>query len=307
MEQTMAKDLTQGSVLRQLMLFALPIALANILQIVYTVVDTIMIGRFIGTSGISAVTSAGNIMMIFTNVSMGVSGAGQVIIAQFQGKGDKVSVSRSVGTMFTFVILLALILMAAAIPCTNPLLRLIRTPDEAFQMASDYAICCFSGMVFIFGYSGVGAMLRGMGDSRHPLVFIAIATVTNIVLELVFIGLLDRSTFGAALATVISFLFSLAYLYRKREAFGFDFRLRSFRMDPMILKMLMRLGLPMALQHITVNISVMYVAACINTYGVVISALTGIGDKLRIILAILVSSVGTAASSMIGQNVGAGK
>ena len=311
MEQTMAKDLTQGSVLRQLMLFALPIALANILQIVYTVVDTIMIGRFIGTAGISAVTSAGNIMMIFTNFSMGVSGAGQVIIAQFQGKGDKVSVSRSVGTMFTFVILLALILMAAAIPCTNPLLRLIRTPDEAFQMASDYAICCFSGMVFIFGYSGVGAMLRGMGDSRHPLVFIAIATVTNIVLDLVFIGLLDMSTFGAALATVIgqgiSFLFSLAYLYRKREAFGFDFRLRSFRMDPMILKMLIRLGLPMALQHITVNISVMYVAACINTYGVVISALTGIGDKLRIILAILVSSVGTAASSMIGQNVGAGK
>ena len=311
MEQTMAKDLTQGSVLRQLMLFALPIALANILQIVYTVVDTIMIGRFIGTAGISAVTSAGNIMMIFTNFSMGVSGAGQVIIAQFQGKGDKVSVSRSVGTMFTFVILLALILMAAAIPCTNPLLRLIRTPDEAFRMASDYAICCFSGMVFIFGYSGVGAMLRGMGDSRHPLVFIAIATVTNIVLDLVFIGLLDMSTFGAALATVIgqgiSFLFSLAYLYRKREAFGFDFRPRSFRMDPMILKMLMRLGLPMALQHITVNISVMYVAACINTYGVVISALTGIGDKLRIILAILVSSVGTAASAMIGQNVGAGK
>ena len=311
MERTMAKDLTQGSVLRQLMTFALPIALANILQIVYTVVDTVMIGRFIGTAGISAVTSAGNIMMIFTNFSMGVSGAGQVIIAQFQGKQDRSSVSRSVGTMFTFVVLLALVLMAAAIPCTVPLLRLIRTPAEAFGMAKDYAVCCFAGMVFIFGYSGVGAMLRGMGDSRHPLIFIAIATVTNIVLDLLFIGVLGMSAFGAALATVIgqgvSFVFSLGFLYRKREAFGFDFRPRSFRMDPTILKMLARLGLPMALQYIAVNISVMYVAACINTYGVVISALTGIGDKLRVIVAILVSSVGTAASAMIGQNVGAGK
>ena len=103
MQRSMANDLTQGNVLRQLMLFALPIALANVLQIVYTVVDTIMIGRFIGTAGISAVTSAGNIMMIFTNFSMGVSGAGQVIIAQFLGKGDRASVSRTVGTMFSFV------------------------------------------------------------------------------------------------------------------------------------------------------------------------------------------------------------
>ncbi len=311
MEAKMARDLTQGNVLRQLMLFALPIALANVLQIVYTVVDTIMIGRFIGTAGISAVTSAGNIMMVFTNFSMGVSGAGQVIIAQFQGKNDTVAVSRSVGTMFTFVISLALLLTAIAFPCTLPLLRLIRTPAEAFGMAKDYARCCFGGMVFIFGYSGVGAMLRGMGDSRHPLIFIGIATVINIVLDYVFIALLGMGAFGAALATVFgqgcSFLFSLVYLHRKREAFGFDFRVSSFRMDPVILKMLVRLGFPMALQHMMVNISVMYVASCINSYGVVISALTGIGDKLRMVLAILVSSVGTAASSMIGQNIGAGK
>ena len=259
MEKSMAKDLTEGRVLSQLMAFALPIALANVLQIVYTVVDTIVIGRFIGTAGISAVSSAGNIMMIFTNFSMGVSGAGQVIIAQFLGKGDRASVSRTVGTMFSFVLLLALVLMAAAIPCTGPLLRLIRTPAEAFSMARDYAACCFAGLVFIFGYSAVGAMLRGMGDSRRPLIFIAIATVTNLVLDLLFVGVLGMSAFGAALATVIgqglSFLFSIVYLYRKREAFGFDFRRRSFRMEPAILKMLARLGLPMALQYIAVTLA----------------------------------------------------
>ena len=213
--------------------------------------------------------------------------------------------------MFTFVILLSLLPTAIAIPCVPPLLKLLNTPSAARNMAADYAYCCFAGLVFIFGYSGVGAMLRGMGDSKHPLVFIAIATVTNIVLDIIFVGPLKMGTFGAALATIISqgisFLFSLGYLYRHRTAFGFDFRPQSFKMDPGILKMFIRLGFPMALQHIAVNVSTMYVTSCINSYGVVISALSGIGDKLRAVVAIFAASVGTAGAAMTGQNIGAGK
>ena len=307
----MAKDLTEGSVLKQLMVFAAPIVMANVLMIVYTLVDTVVVGQYIGTSGLSAVASAGNITMLFNNFSMGVGGAGQVIISQFQGKNDREAVRRSIGTMFTFILMMALVLTAVAIPLTRPLLRLIRTPGEAFDMAAAYASCCFSGLLFTFGYSCVGAILRGMGDSKHPLLFIALSTGLNIVLDILFVGPLNMSAFGAALATVlaqaVSFLFSICYLYRHREAFGFDFQRKSFRPDPAILKMFLRLGFPMALQFIAVNISTMYVASCINSYGVVVSALTGIGDKLRMIVAILGASVGTAASTMIGQNVGAGK
>lgn len=311
MKKSLATDLTQGNVLRQLIAFAIPIALANILQIVYTVVDTVIVGRFIGTDGIAGVSSASNIIMLCTNFSMGISGAGQVIIAQFQGKNDRDAVSRSIGTMFTFTMLVALVLTAVFLPLTRPLLRLIRTPEAAFSMAVSYAACSFAGLLFVFGYSAVGSMLRGMGDSRHPLLFIGIATVLNIILDLLFVGPLHMGTFGAALATIIgqglSFLFSLGYLYRKRTAFGFDFRPASFRMDPAILKMFVRLGIPMALQYMAVNISVLYCASRINLYGVTVAAVTGIGDKLRTVIAIVSASVGTAAASMIGQNFGAGK
>ena len=310
-ERTMARDLTQGSVLKLLLKFSAPIVAANILQIVYTLVDMLVIGRFVGTAGISAVSSAGDVMMLFTNFSMGVSSAGQIIVAQFQGKGEKESVRKTIGTMFCFVAILSLSLTAIALPLVEKLLGLIKTPQEAWTMAVGYARVCISGLFFIFGYSSVGAILRGMGDSRHPLMFIAIATITNMILDVVFCGPLHMGAAGAALATVIgqglSFTFSLGYLYRHRTQFGFDFRRTSFRINGTILKMIVRLGIPMALQHLAVNISVMYVAACINVYGVVISAMAGIGNKLRMVTGIFTGSVGTAGAAMTGQNIGAGR
>ena len=310
-ERTMARDLTQGSVLKLLLRFSAPIVAANILQIVYTLVDMLVIGRFVGTAGISAVSSAGDVMMLFTNFSMGISSAGQIIVAQFQGKGDKESVRKTIGTMFCFVAILSLSLTAIALPLVEKLLGLIKTPEEAWKMAVGYAKTCISGLFFIFGYSSVGAILRGMGDSRHPLMFIAIATITNMILDVLFCGPMKMGAQGAALATVIgqglSFIFSLGYLYRHREQFGFDFKRTSFRINGTILKMIVRLGIPMALQHLAVNISVMYVAACINVYGVVISAMAGIGNKLRMVIAIFTGSVGTAGAAMTGQNIGAGR
>jgi len=311
MSKTIAKDLTQGKVLNQLLTFAFPIVLANLLQIVYTMVDTVVVGQFIGTAGISAVSAASNIIMLCTNFSMGITSAGQVIISQFLGRNERENVSKSIGTMFTVVIIVALCLSVIALPLTRPLLNLVNTPDEAMPMAIDYAVCSFAGLVFVFGYSAVGSMLRGLGDSKHPLLFIAIATVLNLILDIVFVGPMKMGTFGAALATImgqgLSFAFSLGYLYKHRVSFGFDFKLKSFKPDRKILIMFVKLGFPMALQHVAVNISTIYVAACVNSYGVIVSAVSGIGDKLRMVIAIFAASIGTAAASMIGQNVGAGK
>lgn len=310
-QQSIAQDLTRGNVLQQLLKFSAPIVAANILQVVYTIVDMLVIGRCVGTAGISAVSSSGDILMLFTNFSMGISSAGQIIISQYQGKGDRQSVSKTIGTLFSLIVVLSLLLTAAALPLTESLLRLLRTPAEAWESAVVYSKVCFSGLIFIFGYSAVGSILRGMGDSRRPLVFIAIATVTNMVLDILFCGPLHMGTKGAALATVIgqalSFVISLFYLYRNRERFGFDFRPASFKPESSIFLMVVKLAFPIALQFIAVNISVMYVAACINAYGVVISAMAGIGNKLRTITAILATSIGTAGSAMTGQNVGAGR
>lgn len=306
----MARDLTQGRVLRQLMQLAVPTMLANALQIVYSMVDMIVIGRFVGSAGISAVAAASDILMFTTTFSMGICAAGQVIISQYIGKNERESVGRTIGTMFTFILAAAIILSAIALPCTKGLLGLINTPPEAWNMAIDYFRVSVIGLIFVFGYNAVSSMLRGMGDGKHPLIFVGIATVLNMILDVLFVGPLKMAALGAALATVIgqgvSFIFSLFYLQKNHESFGFDFKLKSFVPDSTIFKMFIKLGIPMALQHMIVNISSVYVASLVNSYGVVCSSLAGIGTKLRMIIGAVSGSVGTAGATMTGQNFSAG-
>lgn len=309
-EKTMIRDLTKGNVLPQLLRFAAPLLLANILQMVYNVVDMVVIGRFVGSAGISAVSNGGDLLLLFTTFSMGFTNAGQVIIAQFVGKNDKKSINSMIGTMMTFILALSIVLMVVGLSASKWLLTVLNTPTDAYEMAVDYTAVCFAGLFFIFGYNIVSAILRGMGDAKRPFVFIGIATVVNIILDLVFVAGLGMRAKGAALATVIgqgvSFIFSLIYLYRHREAFGFDFAPKSFKINKQLLAALTKLGLPMALQHVAVSLSGLVVAALINSHGLVASAVAGIGGKLRLLIQIFASSIGTAASSMIGQNFGAG-
>ena len=311
LNSSMTRDLTKGNLFSQLIMFTLPILAANLLQIVYTLVDMIIIGRFVGSAGISAVSVGGETLMLFTAFSMGLCSAGQVIISQYIGSNSFESVSKTIGTLFSFIIVLAIVLTTLSLPLISPILRLLNTPAEAWSHAVDYTTTCVAGLVFIFGYNAVSAVLRGMGNSRHPLIFIGIATVANIILDLLFVGVLHKGTFGAALATVsgqgLSFIISLCYLYRKKVQFGFDFRFKSFIPDHIIFKMLVRLGIPMALQYIAVCISGLYVTARINSYGVIVSALSGIGNKLRTVIAIISSSFGTGGSAMMAQNIGANK
>jgi len=310
-KKSMVTDLTSGNVFTQLIRFAVPLLMANLLQMVYNIVDMVVVGQFVGSAGISAVANGGDIMMLFTSFSMGLCSAGQVIISQYIGKNEKEFVNRTIGTMLSFMIIFAAILTVVALSVSKWCLNVIKAPAEAYDMALDYLTVCFLGLIFIFGYNAVSSILRGMGDGKRPLIFIAIATIVNIVLDLLLIAVFDMGAMGAALATVIgqgvSFIFSIFYLYKHKEAFGFDFKPASFRIDTKALVMLVKLGMPMALQQIAVCISGLVVNTLINGYGVIASAVSGIGTKLRMIIAILSSAVGTAASTMIGQNVGAGR
>lgn len=308
-EKSLARDFTKDSVFRLLIIFSIPIMLANSLQIVYNIVDMAVVGNFLGTNGVSAVSAGSDMLMFFTTFSIGICSAGQVIISQFLGKNEANAINKTIGTMFSFIISFAFILMVIGLVFADWLLEIINTPIEAFSQARDYLTVCFIGLPFIFGYNAVSAMLRGMGDSKHPLLFVGIATVVNLVLDVIFVGPFKMDTLGAALATVVgqasSFVFSLFFLYKKRTEFGFDFKPSSFKPDISILKMFIKLGIPMALQHAIVNISTLYVSASVNAYGVVVSSLSGIGNKFRMVSAIVTSSVGTAAASMVGQNTAA--
>ena len=307
----MVRDLTNGNVARLLLQFAFPLFVSNALQAVYNIVDMVVVGQFIGGAGMSAVSIGGDILHLLTFVAMGFSSAGQVIIAQSVGAGEPHKVQKTIGTMFTFLLSAALVISLGCYCIRDQMLGWLNTPAESYAFTMDYTVTCIVGLVFIYGYNIVSAILRGMGDSRRPFMFIAIAAVVNIVLDLVFVAWCGMEVFGAALATVISqglsFLIALVYLYIHRESFGFDFRLGSFAIDRPALARLLALGIPMAIQSAAINISKIVLTSWINLYGVVFSALSGIYNKVNTMIGIVSNSFTTAGSSMVGQNLGAKK
>ncbi len=308
---TLIRDLTHGSVTRLLLIFAFPLLCSNLLQTVYNMVDMIVIGQFVGREGLSAVSIGGDVLHFLTFLVMGFSNAGQVILSQYIGAGNRDRIRGTIGTMFTVTFISAVGLTIVCYVGLDAFLHAMNTPAECFDYARQYGLTCVLGLVFIYGYNLVSAILRGMGDSKHPFIFIAVATVVNLALDLVFVAGLGMGPFGAALATVIgqgvSFLWAIFYLYRHKESFGFDFKPASFKPDPEVLPKLIRLGLPMILQSAAINFSMLFVNSYINSYGVVASAVTGVGNKLGSITAVVTNALSTAGSSMVGQNLGAEK
>ena len=311
MANSMSKDLTQGNVTATLLRFAFPLFISNALQAVYNLVDMVVVGQYIGGAGMSAVSIGGDILHLLTFVAMGFSSAGQVIIAQHTGAGESDKVRKTIGTMFTFLLITSIVISLICYGIRYQMLGWLNTPAESFAFTMDYTVTCIVGLVFIYGYNIVSAILRGMGDSKRPFVFIAIAAVLNTALDIIFVKYMNMEVFGAALATVIgqgvSFAASLVYLYMHKESFGFDFKLSSFKMDKESLKRLVALGVPMAIQSAAVNLSKIVLMAWINMSGVVYSALAGIYNKVNMMAGIVSNSFTTAGSTMIGQALGAKK
>lgn len=309
--KTMARDLTTGSVSKKLIVFAYPFMLSNLLQVVYNLVDMIVIGQVVGSTGLSGVSIGGDLLQFCTMLCVGFASAGQIMISQATGKGDREAVNSIIGTMFTSILGFSILLSIVTICMTDTLVVWMRTPAEAFAQARDYSIVCFAGLFFVYGYNIVSSILRGMGDSMRPFLFIAIAAVLNFFLDLLFISVMGMEAFGAALATIIgqafSFVASMIYLYRRKEAFGFDFKLKSFAVRWNVIKPMLKLGFPLALQYAAISVSMLFVNSYINAYGLVASAVTGVGNKLRQVMSIITRSIATAGSSMVGQNMGAGK
>ncbi len=311
MSNTMVKDMTNGNVTKLLLKFALPLFLSNALQAIYNIVDMIVVGQCIGGAGMSAVSIGGDILHLLTFVAMGFSSAGQVLVSQDVGAKNFDNVKKIIGTMFTSMLISSLVISVVCFIFRFPILRLLNTPQESFKYTLDYTVTCIVGLVFIYGYNIVSAILRGMGDSKRPFVFIGIAAVLNIVLDIVFVAYLGMEVFGAALATVIgqgaSFVVSILYLYKHRDSFCFDFKLKSFAVEKSTLKRLTGLGVPMAIQSAAISMSKVVLMAWINMFGVVFSALAGVFNKVNTMIAIVSNSFTTAGSAMVGQNLGAEK
>ena len=204
MSEKFRKDLTQGSVTKQLLKFSVPFLLSNLLQALYSVADMVIVGQFCGKSGITGVSIGGQINILVTGAALGLAIGGTVLIAQYGGAKKYDDQKSTIGTMTTLYIILSAVLTVVMVLLTKPILRLLKTPDNAFEEAVRYLTICMLGTVFMFLYNAISAILRGMGDSKRPLYFVAIAAAVNVVGDIVLVGPLKMGAAGAAVATISS-------------------------------------------------------------------------------------------------------
>ena len=310
--QKVIHNFSEGNIPKQLIMFASPLFLSSLMQIIYNAVDMIVVGQKLGQVGLSAVSVGGDISHFLTFFAMGFSNAGQILISQYIGAKQQDKLGRFISTMFTTLMGCAVGVSAVCLALRHTLLQLMNTPAAAYDGALAYSTVSMIGLVFIYGYNSGSAVLRGMGDSRHPFIFISIASVLNILLDILFVMVLPFGCMGAALATVISqgisFVLCASYLYRNRSEIGIDFTLHNFtNPDKDMFLSLIKLGLPMAIKSASIQISKLFVNSFINSFGVAVSAFAGIANKIASISNLVSNSVNTAGSSMVGQNIGAEK
>ncbi len=309
-EQGIVKDLTKGSVFGNLVRFSLPLMLANTLQVGFNLVDMYFVSNFAGTQALSAVSIGGQLTMLMFSFFVGIATCGQIYVAQTVGAGRRDQLNTIIGNL-VFLSVVSGIFLMLVIPLGIPILKLMNTPAEILDDTYVYLVICAAINVFIALYNGLCGVLRGMGDSKHPTMFIAVATVVNIVLDYVLVGKLEYGVSGAAFATIISqsmaCFFAVGYLYKHREAFGFDFKLSSMKPDGHHMKILIRIALPVTTKQLCISLSMLFVNTMINNLGVIAVAVTGVANRLVSVMSIVSQSSNDATASMVGQNIAAGE
>ena len=301
------QNLTTGSVPKKLITFALPLLLANLLQSFYSIVDMLVVGNIVGETGLAAISNASMISFIINSICIGVTMGGTVLVAQYKGANDERSQSETVGTLLSIAFIASIIVTVLGLLVYEPLFRVLNVPATSMRDACDYMKIICWGTVFVFGYNAVCSIMKGFGDSKSPLYFIAIATVVNIILDLILVGPVGMGTKGAAYATIfsqgISLLISIIHL--KRKNFVFDFKLKHLAIQRDKLTAILKVGLPTAVQMIIVNISYLFITGMLNNFGVSVTTASGVGLKINTFAGMPCWAIGQAVTAMVGQNMGA--
>lgn len=304
MEHTV-NNLTRGSVPRQLIRYAVPVVTTSLLQAVYSIVDILVVSKMLGSAGVSGVNNASQFMLILTQIAIGLSNGGNILVGQYFGAGQKEERERTTGTFFTLFLLLGVGFSVFAAAIARPFMTFMGAPS--LEDAVSYLSVSAWGVVFIYLYNAQASVLRAVGNSKAPLYCILTSTVVNIVLDLLFVGPLGMGTGGAALATAIaqgiSALTAFLYLLRHRDIFSWERSL--LRLDGEKVKHIFRIGVPCAVQMTVAGISWLVVTYLINDYGVVWSAGNGFSVKIKDFSMMFITALTTASSSMIAQNLGA--
>lgn len=303
----MNDELLNGSVFKSLMLFAIPFMLSNLLQVLYGAADLFVVGHFATTSDVSAVSIGSQTMAMLTNLILGFTTGITVLLGQFFGAKKEKELAATVGSSVVLFTMIAVTISIILFLTNHQIVGLMHTPNDAISATRSYLYICSLGTVFIVGYNAVSAILRGLGDSKTPLLFIAIACVINVIVDFILVDSYQMGAAGAAIATVLAqagaFIFSLIYLKYKGLGFKFNRQDISFNL-PMIAK-ITKVGLPIGLQSALVGISFLLITVIVNGMGLVASASVGVVEKLIEFLMLPAIALGNAVATMTAQNFGA--
>lgn len=302
-------DLTQGNILKLLIQFTIPLLLANFIQQLYNTVDMIVIGQYVGNVGTVGVSTGGDVATMLTFVGTSLGTAGQIYIAQLAGAKEKQAIQEAIGTLITFSFLVSVGFAVVCIVCCDLFLDWLHCPPEALSQARNYMSIVSLGLPSVFGYNAVCGVLRGMGESRRPLLFVSVAAVANLLLDLLLVAVIPLEAAGTAIATVAgqfaSFLAAAIFLQRHGHRSDFEFKRRNVSIHRRHLSVLLELGIPLTLQSACIHFSQLICSARINTFGLLASTTNSIGNKVNKTVNIFTNSVNGGASAMVGQNLGA--
>ncbi len=305
----MERNLTSGSVWKNILYFSLPYLLAYFLQTLYGMADLFIIGQFEGVAGTTAVSVGSQVMHMLTVMIVGLAMGSTVSIAKAIGANDKKGASGSIGNTVTLFMLVAVGLMAVLLCLVHPIVTVMSTPAEAVSGTVTYLRICFIGIPFITAYNIISSIFRGLGDSRSPMYFIAVACVTNIVLDYVFIGALHMGPAGAALGTTlsqaVSVVIALVVILKKNT--GISVAKNDFRPRQRTMGQILRIGVPVAMQDGLIQIAFIIITIIANRRGLSDAAAVGIVEKIISFLFLVPSSMLSTVSALGAQNIGAGK
>ena len=302
-------QITEGIIWKQLLIFFFPILLGTFFQQMYNTVDTIIVGRFVGTSALAAVGSTSSLIKLINGFFIGLSTGCSVVISQFYGANDRQGVKQSMGTGAVLSLILGILAVLVGVVGSPYLLRLIKTPESCLDDAIIYATIYFSGAAATVIYNMGSSILRAMGDSKRPLYFLIATCFSNIILDVLFVVVLKQGIRGAAWATVLSQVISAVLVVNALCHLPEDIRLdfSHIRMDSMLMHRILLIGLPAGLQFITFDLSNLLVQSGINSFGEVTTAAWAAFAKADGLTWMVSGAFGVAVTTFVGQNFGAQK
>lgn len=305
----MVQDMTRGSVVKQIIIFTIPLFIGDIFQQLYNMVDAVVVGRFVGKNALAAVGTSFPAMFLLVAMVIGLTMGASVVVSQLFGAGDLKRMRRAISTAFIFLLICAVSLTLIGLLSARSLLLLLKTPPEIIDDAVIYLKIIFAGLLFMFLYNTIAAFLRALGDTRTPLYFLIIASLMNIALDLLFVLRFGMGVAGVAWATIISQALSLflclIHVYKKVELL----RLKPAEMvfDRELFIQAVRFGIPASVQQTILSLGMIAVQGLVNSFGSVTIAAYTAAARLDSIAMMPIMDLGLAVSTFTAQNIGAGK